>query len=562
MFFMHSLPHCAIILSLALGFGGFTRAANSQTKTQQKIRTGSVSGRITIHGKGAPGIVVGVRSSDFSPPPAPAFRATTDHDGNYQITDIHAGSYQVSPMAPAYVISDSVGLRGRGKTILLAEGEDVHGIDFSITRGGVISGKITDVDGRAIIEERVTIMPEDQSGTRGQMFPPPIAGVFQTDDRGIYRIYGIPPGRYKIYVGVADDERSANFRFGRVSYRRTFYPEATEPEDAKVIEVTESSEATNIDITIGRSLPSFSASGKIVDGETGEPLAGLRLGLRRLVNEQQTPVMGVFTASNSRGEFHLENVTAGKYVVYVAPQPGREVRTDGVSFEILDQDVTGLLLKASKGLTITGNVVLDGTYDKSVLAKLEQLRLQVYVRDENSNSGSWQESVISTDGSFRLPGLGPGKANFSLSSQDRRPPVSFSILRVERDGVVQPRFLEITGEQTTGVKIIVRYGTGSIRGEVKFENGQLPGNARVVVWIKKLGENESNSRPYNLDARGHFLIEGVAAGSYELNVSVNGLGGRRPSPTAKQLIEVSEGAVTEVTVSLDLKSDPGQTPTP
>ncbi len=309
-------------------------------------------------------------------------------------------------------------------------------------------------------------------------------------------------------------------------------------------------------------MPSFAASGKVVDGETGQPVMGLRFGLRRIVNEREAEFTNLFTASNSQGEFRLENVPPGKYMVFIYPQPGSEGRADAVPFEVIDQDVTGLLVKTLKGLTITGTVVLEGTYDKSVLAKLAQLRLQAYVRDETAYSGSWQDSPINADGSFRIGGVGPGTANFSLRSQDRSPLMAFAILRVERDGVVQPRGVEIkVGEQNNGVKIFVSYGTGSIRGEVKLENGPLPPGGHIVVLIKKVGDTESNTRPYNLDMRGHFLIEGVAAGSYELNVNAN-IPGRRAPPTAKQLIDVSDGTSTEVVVSLDLKSNPGQMPNP
>jgi len=535
-------------------------AANSQSKTQKKTPTSGVSGRITIHGKGAAGIVVSIRNSNFSRQLAPAPKATTDQDGNYRITDIPAGNYQVSPLAPAYVAPDLFSPPAGGKTLLLGEGEDVQGIDFSLVRGGVITGKVTDADGQPVIEELLTIVPQEQANPRGQMSPLSMAGGFQTDDRGIYRIYGIPAGRYKVSVGVADDGRAENVR--PVMYKRTFYPDASDPVDAGVIEVTEGTETKNVDITVGRSLPSFAASGKVVDGETGQPVMGLRFGLRRIVNEREAEFTNLFTASNSQGEFRLENVPPGKYMVFIYPQPGSEGRADAVPFEVIDQDVTGLLVKTLKGLTITGTVVLEGTYDKSVLAKLAQLRLQAYVRDETAYSGSWQDSPINADGSFRIGGVGPGTANFSLRSQDRSPLMAFAILRVERDGVVQPRGVEIkVGEQNNGVKIFVSYGTGSIRGEVKLENGPLPPGGHIVVLIKKVGDTESNTRPYNLDMRGHFLIEGVAAGSYELNVNAN-IPGRRAPPTAKQLIDVSDGTSTEVVVSLDLKSNPGQMPNP
>lgn len=559
---MSCLPRYAIILAFVLSCAGFPTKASSQAKTQKKTPTSSVSGRITIHGKGAPGIVVGIRSSDFSQQPPPAFKATTDQEGNYQITNIPPSNYQVSPMAPTYVVVDLVWSTARGKTLLLAAGEDVQGIDFSLVRGGVIAGRVTDADGGPVIEQRLTIVPEDQANLRGQMSPPVVAGAFQTDDRGMYRIYGIPAGRYKISVGVAEQDVSANMRFGRVVYKRTFYPDATDPDAAKVVEVHEGTEATNIDITVGRSLPSFAASGKVVDGESGQPVMSVTLGLRRVVNGREAGVMGILTAPNSQGEFRLENVTPGKYVVFISPQPGSEVRADVVPFEVIDQDVTGLLLKTLKALTITGNVTLDGAYDKSVFAKLAELRLQAYVRIETAYAGSSQESHINADGSFRFGGLAPGTVNFLLTTQEGRIPISFTILRVERDGVVQPRGVELkAGEETTGLKIIVSYGTGSIRGEVKLENGPLPQGGRVVVWIKRLGDTGSKFRPYNLDARGHFLIEGVAAGSYELNVNAN-IPGRRTPPSAKQPIEVSDGTVNDVVVTLDLKSNPEQLPNP
>src|SRR5882672_3799653 len=105
---MSRLSRYAIVLGLALTCAGFPAAASSQTKTQKKTATSSVSGRITIHGKGASGIVVGIRSSDFSQRPLPALKATTDQDGNYQITNIPPGNYQVWPMAPSYVVADLV----------------------------------------------------------------------------------------------------------------------------------------------------------------------------------------------------------------------------------------------------------------------------------------------------------------------------------------------------------------------------------------------------------------------------------------------------------------------
>lgn len=558
---MSRLVCSAIAFALSLGCPVFNRAADSQTQTTKKAPTGSVSGRITIHGKGAAGIVVGLRSTNYSPQQTPAPKATTDEDGNYRIAEVPAGNYQVTPLAPIYIVADQPSSRSRGKSLLLAEGEDVQGVDFSLVRGGVITGKVTDTDGRPIVDERLTLLPENQSNEPGQMFSPAVPNTSQTDDRGIYRIYGIPPGRFKISVGLAEDGYS-NVNAARAVYKRTFYPDATDPSDAKVIEITEGGEVTNIDITVGRSLPAFSASGKITDGETGRPVSGMRVGLRRVVNEGNSPMMnGIISASNSLGEFRLENVTPGKYAAFVWLQPPSEIRSDAVNFEIVDQDVTGIVIQTLKGLSVTGTLVLDGPYNKNVLPNLGNLRLRVYVSGDSPNGDSWQETVVNADGSFRLGGLAPGIAAFSLSFQDRRPATSFSIQRIERDGVVgPPRGIEIkSGEQAGGVKIFVSYGSSAIRGEVKIENGPLPSDGRIMVWLKKPGENPASFRPYNLDSRGRFLIEGIAAGTYELNVDAN-IPSRRSAATAKQLVTVTDDTVSDVIVSLDLKTNPGQRP--
>ncbi|HEV7472571.1 MAG TPA: hypothetical protein VGN90_00885 [Pyrinomonadaceae bacterium] len=553
---MSSIARCALILVLSFGCAGFVSAVHAQTKPAPKLPLSSVSGRVTIHEKGAPGIVVGIRNLNFSMQPAPAPKATTDQDGNYRITDLPPGNYQVSPIAPAYVTIELAVSHGRGKTLLLASGEDIQGIDFSLARGGVITGKVKDSNGRPVIEERVNLVTEDKANPQGSMFSSVGSGSFQTDDRGVYRIYGIPVGRYKISVGVGEDEPSTT-RPGRTVYVRTFYPDAVEPDKAETLQISEGTEHVNIDITVSRGLPSYVASGKVVIGDSGEPAGGLRVGLRRVIRNREGGGMGNFTTSNSRGEFRLENVRPGKYMALVSPQPGSDVRTDPVPLEVIDQDVTGLLLKTVNGLSISGTVVLEGNYDKNVAAKLAELRLQAYVHSEAAYSGSWQDAAINSDGSFRLGGLGPGTVNFAITTKERRSSVAFNILRIERDGVeLSPRSVEIkAGEEITGVRVVVSYGSGSIRGEVKLENGELRSDERILVWITGPGAARSNPRPANLDARGHFLIEGLAAGSYEINARVD-TPGRPRGPETKQTIDVADGPVTAVVLTIDRKSDP------
>jgi hypothetical protein len=201
-------------------------------------------------------------------------------------------------------------------------------------------------------------------------------------------------------------------------------------------------------------------------------------------------------------------------------------------------------------------VTIEGTADKTAFSKLAESYLYAYVRSEDGPGAGGEQVALAADGSFRVGGLKPGFLNLFLTGQDRRPSVNLTILRIERDGMIQPRGIEIkAGDQISGIKVVLSYGTGSIRGQIKYENGVLPAGARVGVLFKKAGETEPAMRGSSVDVRGHFLIEGIAAGTYELNVSVNVNSGRRPPPV-KQMVNVADGAVTDVELTVDLQPAP------
>src|SRR6266567_4026226 len=467
---MKYLPRCLVTLALVVSYFGSCPVAYSQTKPAKKSPGGTISGKVTIKGKATPGIVVGLRVSQPTSPYEPSLRATTDQEGRYRLTDVPAGTYQITPAAPAFVGAD---INSRSQTVVILEGESVEGIDFALVRGGVITGKVTDAEGRPVIEERVSLFsgnqPPNPRASAPQLYPITIS---QTDDRGIYRMFGLTAGRYKVATG--DDENGFFDASGRrASYKRTFHPDVTDPAQATVVEVTEGSEATK--------------------------------------------------------------------------------------FDILDQDANGLVVKTSKGgASLAGSVVLENTDDKTVLVTLTQLRVQGYVQSQVGSPSMGHNSTINFDGSFFLNGLESGTANLSLGAQDRNLLKGFTVSRIERDGIVQPRGIEIkTGDQITGVRMVVNYGSATVHGIIKGENGELPSGARFFVQVTKAGER-TGIRPPQVDSRGHFIMEGLPGGLYYFVVTLVGPSpGRTPRPTAKQQVNITDSVVNEVTITLDLGQKPG-----
>lgn len=500
--FMRSSTARAVATALAVLVSSLSLFAQTQSATKTVKATGSVAGRVTIKNKPANGVAVGLRKPENYTPFESFPRAITDQDGNYKITNVVAGAYEVIPGAPAFILSDNNNARGR--SIVVGDGENVENINFALVRGGVITGKITDADQRPVIQQQVRLFraePPDPRAQPGRVTFP--VNTVTTDDRGIYRMFGLTPGRYKVSIGRGD-ETSAGFNpIGRISYREVFYPDATEPAKATVIEVSEGSEATNIDITLGRPIETFTASGRVIDGEKGLPVPNVRFTLQRVIGER-TEFTTVFINSNGVGEFAAEGLIPGKYGVTLMTDPNSDLRADSMTFDVIDSDVSGLTVRLVKGASISGVVVLE-TEDKRAFAKLSQLQIQGYVQNPGGgvNFGGSSRSTIAGDGSFRVGGLSAGTANLNLGpTMDMTQMKGFMVSRIERDGVIQPRGIEIKdGEQVSGVRIIVSYGSATLRGVVSVENGPLPAGVRIFVRLSKPGDAPLNVRPPNVDAR-------------------------------------------------------------
>ena len=523
----------------------------SQTPANKKTAVGSVSGMVTIKGKGAAGISVSLRNPNGGDPRALNYQAKTDQDGHYRIANVAPGSYQVSPDAPAFVVSTS----GSG-VVIIAEGESVDEMNFSLTKGGVITGRITDSEGQPLFEIGVSLQPLDSNIQNVRMMRS-FADTVSTDDRGIYRIFGLPQGKYKIFVGQGVGNLSLRAS-RRGSIRQTFYPGVSDGTKAAVIDLSEGSEAANIDIAVDTNddnAHGYSLSGRIVDAVSGQPVSNVEVGLQRISENHRESTSGGLTSDNL-GQFKIEGLAPGKYGIFPVSPPLSDLRADMVTLDIVDHDVDGVVIKMLKGASISGQIVFEGD-EKSVRMRPGQLMLAANVQP--STSGYGRSVRVGQDLTFHLSGLQEGNVNFAVFTSVSGRYQNMAISRVELNGVMQPTSIDIKdGEQIAGLKIFINYSTGTIRGIVKAQNGELSPTAQISLWLSKAGADPTRPQPLPppiIDSRGHFVIEGVAAGSYEINVNVY-IPGKRV-PMVKQQVSVSDGAVTEVTIPIDLSPDPG-----
>jgi hypothetical protein len=538
--------------------------ARGGSGTAPRVPAGSVSGRVTAGGEGVGGIGIELLPIRMNYQRRAVARATTDEQGRYRLTRVPGGRYVIRPLAPTFVLADNLG-SGPGKTVVVDEGESVEDINFSMTRGAVITGRITDAEGRPVIAEFVRLDFLDERSQRLNLPYFSSDSRFETDDRGVYRMYGLPPGRYRVSVGNSRDDSMMVTTRGRRAYLRTFYPGVTVESEAKLVEVGAGAEATGIDIKLGPLAEAFKAYGRIVDEESGQPLPGIRYSFGT-TNREQTFFGGFGYAdrSNQRGEFRIDNLAPGYYSVFVYMDGESEFYSEPTLFEIVDGDVRGLEVRVRRGASMSGVVVAEGPNRRAVLDKLRLQQIYIQVEKQGLQI-PMRPLIFAADGSFRVVGLPPGRVMFNVN-----PYISegTTTIRIERDGVIQPGGMELTaGEQVTGVRLVVTSGTGSLRGRVVTPSGLVPEGMQLNLVMSFTDPHMAQRQGFvqqsvEVDERGRFFLDGLAAGEYELTLQAF----RRPAPgsnrppqqaarTVTQRVVVVNGSQAEVTLTLDAGAD-------
>jgi hypothetical protein len=514
---MQKLGFALSILVLPFAFHSI-QAQQGETKTG----TATVSGRVTLKGEPARGVeVILVTEIRWS---ANAPRARADENGRFLFTNVAAGSYSIFAVAPGYVSPEETSTSLPGRRLSISDGAKVENIDLEIKRGGVIAGRIIDSQKRPVIEETITLNKLD-GNNKPQTYHrfDPDYNMFRTDDRGVYRIYGLPEGRYLVSVGYAPDARGV--AKSRRFYPRVFYPNATSESEAKVIEVSEGSEATNVDITVSDPIETRDVSGRVVDSDTGRPVDGVNVAVDGVSGDRlPSGASGMDELqSGPNGAFRFFGLGPGKYALFVPSRFNEGFVSEPLIFDINDGDVTGIELKVRRGAaSISGVVVIEGTNDPNVLARLSQVYLYASIRLADPKL-QWPIEArpvkVNADGSFRFSGLPAGKASISYSHQKYD---DLTIARIELNGALIGGGIEIAArEQVTGVRVVLLYGLPTLRGEMKVVGGTLPADCRFRIYALGTDQNDEFSRSADIDDRGQFAIEKLAPGEYEIRVAPN-----------------------------------------
>ena len=175
------------------GRGGQQPTRDAQTAAT--AGTGVISGVVTTSGQGSP-----VRRArvTLSGAELRGGRSTLTNDqGAFTFVALPAGRFTLTASKAGYVdIPFGAKRPGRpGTPIQLAAAQKMERADIALPRGGVITGIVVDENGEPAPGTQVRVMRYViRTGERQLQ----TAGQDQSDDRGMYRIYGLQPGEYLV----------------------------------------------------------------------------------------------------------------------------------------------------------------------------------------------------------------------------------------------------------------------------------------------------------------------------------------------------------------------------
>ncbi|MGH9769749.1 MAG: MSCRAMM family protein [Blastocatellia bacterium] len=482
--------------------------------------TASISGRITAEGNPLSGVVVTIERFSGGQEPK-LLRDKSDAEGRFRLEGIPPGECYLRPHAYAFVLAESERNIPNSKRLVLGPGESVDGITIELIRGCVVTGRVVDERGQPVVGARVGLR---RPRGEGEQYPDYVNPSLQssdfgrTDDRGVYRIFGMPAGSFVVAATLftAPQEDTAQYT--------VYYPNTTVESKARMIELIAGAEKQGVDIQLIPPVKTYKATGRLMDAASGKPIPGLYIECQRLDNDSEKTALEETSpevrTTDENGEFIIVGLQPGAHRLTVGHHSPVEWYGEPVDFEIVTRDVGGIELRARRGASVSGVVIVEGAADRQILSRVRPTVQSMMIGENPDGPGSGSSALVGPDGKFQFSGMRAGE--FVLSALVYPPNKRILVMsRVEIDGqpVRGPIRLE-EDQQLSGVRIVMTYGSGVVRGQVKFRNGEAPKGFCFEVYTSREQDNVQGFTvfPYRaqVSAGGQYSLEDLPPGDYEL----------------------------------------------
>jgi 5-hydroxyisourate hydrolase-like protein (transthyretin family) len=406
--------------------------------------------------------------------------AVTDDQGRFVLRDVVGGNYNVTATRPGYV-NTTLGAKPGGmlgSPIAVSDGQQLTGLTIRMPRGGVITGTVRFPSGRPAPNLHVSVTPlRTFGGKRQAKFSVNFEGA-ETDDRGVYRQYGLAPGEYlvQLMAGIPQlgsdgdlrqitaaeaawaDRTASSGSSGAASgappegRKRLpapiYFPGTADIAAARAITIDPGEEKDGIDFVVAY-VPTARLSGTVFDVD-GQPRAGVTVKLNGKAGasfvDVVTSLVGPGGRTDADGAFAIDGVPPGEYTLDVQATSANDAKPDSSNNEanllsmmsgmfgrgsgagslyaservvVSGQDLANLDLRLRPGSTLSGIVVFDGTATPPSKGQthvvLAPVSQATSVIELGMSMLQGSSAPLNADLTFAVKGVAPGRYRASVN---------------------------------------------------------------------------------------------------------------------------------------------------
>jgi hypothetical protein len=410
----------------------------------------------------------------------------TDADGRFEIKELLGGRYTLTVSKAGYVTM-SYGQRRpeqQGTVLEITDGTVVDKIAFSLPRGGVVTGTVVDEFGDPVAGALVnTLRFRYVNGARRLA---PSGGGSMTDDRGMFRVYGVVPGDYFVSAAVRAPQ-TMMMGPGNVSsssvegYAPTYYPGTSNPAEATRITVRAAQETSNISLALIASRLS-TVSGRAVTSANAPVVQGMVM-MMPADRMSAGMSMGMSNAmTRADGTFQLLGVAPGSYNLSLRPRgmPTPDSEFANMRITVGADNLDNILMVTSRGAIARGIV----TTDEGIPPPMRPEQVSLFARPAEPEAVMMMpgETKVHPDWTFEMTGLSEARLLGGGISEAG----DWTVKTVLHHGIdiIDTPIDFVPGQTVEGFEVILSRKRTELSGQISGERGAPETDATVVVFAE------------------------------------------------------------------------------